>query len=64
MTNRIAKLKRLAIKEDNLVEVLSPLSTSDIADRNKDYEASLVQDNPATYIFRSPQWSFRYVVLK
>lgn len=33
----MAKLKRLASKEDNLVEVLSPLSVSEIEDRNKDY---------------------------
>ena len=34
----MAKLKRLATKEDNLIEVLSPLSVSEIADRNKDYD--------------------------
>ncbi|WP_335712030.1 hypothetical protein [Neobacillus drentensis] len=34
----MAKLKRLATKEDNLVEVLSPLSTSEIEDRTKDYD--------------------------
>ena len=38
MTKRLAKLKRLATKEDRLVEVLSPLSASEIADRNKDYD--------------------------
>lgn len=38
MTKRLAKLKRLATKEDNLVEVLSPLSTSEIEDRTKDYD--------------------------
>lgn len=38
MKQRLAKLKRLATKHDNLVEVLSPLSASEIADRNKDYD--------------------------
>lgn len=34
----MTKLKRLATKEDNLVEVLSPLSMSEIEDRSKDYD--------------------------
>ena len=37
MKKRLAKLKRLATKEDNLVAVFSPLSMSEIAERNKDY---------------------------
>jgi transposase-like protein len=35
---RLAKLKRLATKEDNIIEVLSPLSISEIGDRTKDYD--------------------------
>jgi transposase-like protein len=35
---RLAKLKRLATKEDNLVDVHSPLSPSEIRDRMKDYD--------------------------
>lgn len=34
----MAKLKRLATKEDKLVEVLSPLSANELANRNKDYD--------------------------
>jgi len=34
----LAKLKRLATKADNLVEVQSPISTAEIEERTKDYE--------------------------
>lgn len=38
MTKRLAKLKRLATKEDFIIQVLSPLSMSEIGDRTKDYD--------------------------
>lgn len=34
----MAKLKRLATKEDFIIQVLSPLSMSEIGDRTKDYD--------------------------